>query len=285
MPSIEASSLSAVCQQIVACNGLSDKITVIHGRVEDVSLPAGLQADVLLSEWMGFYLLHESMLNSVIVARDRWLSPDGVMVPSAASLHMCPVSMKAFWQEKVAFWEDVYGFDYEPFKSLVLQRIHSQPTIATVAPEQCLSNPEQVLRLDLKYVDAEDVQKISGRFQFEMQKNAILHGFACWFVVEFEGAVNVTLSTGPEAPETHWQQTVMFLPDALMVNKSDTLACSMSLTQDATNPRRYDICIEVDEGADDDEEGEEDGRTLDDDVMMEARDLIQKALGSHTTSN
>ena len=203
------------------------------------------------------------------------------MVPAAASLHICPVSMKAFWQEKVAFWKDVYGFDYDPFKSLVLQRIHSQPTIATVAPEQCLAPPEQVLQLDLKYVDAEDVKTISGRFQFEMQKNAILHGFVCWFDVEFEGALDVTLSTGPETPETHWQQTVMFLPDALMVNKSDTLACSMSLMQDEANPRRYDICIEVDEAADD-EEGEDDERTSDTDIVMETKDLIQKTLGSQS---
>ena len=29
--------------------------------------------DVIISEWMGFYLLHESMLESVLVARDRFL--------------------------------------------------------------------------------------------------------------------------------------------------------------------------------------------------------------------
>ena len=277
---IEASTLSAVCRQIVTSNGLDDKITVVHGRVEDVSLPPGVQADVLLSEWMGFYLLHESMLNSVIVARDRWLSPDGVMVPSAATLYLCPVSMKDYHQENVDFWRDVYGFDYEPFQSLVLQRLRSQPVITTVGPGQCLARAEQVVRLDLKYVDAEDVLTIPGRFRFELQQYAILHGFACWFDVEFEGDVDVTLGTGPEAPETHWQQTVMLLPDALMVNKGDSLACSMLLTQDSTNPRRYNICIEVDEEAEDDDEEGDDSAT-DKGVAMEAKQLIQEAIASH----
>jgi len=35
--------------------------------------------DVIISEWMGYFLLRESMFDSVIWARDRWLKPDGVM--------------------------------------------------------------------------------------------------------------------------------------------------------------------------------------------------------------
>lgn len=35
--------------------------------------------DVIISEWMGYFLLRESMFDSVISARDRWLKPTGVM--------------------------------------------------------------------------------------------------------------------------------------------------------------------------------------------------------------
>jgi hypothetical protein len=35
--------------------------------------------DVIISEWMGYFLLRESMFDSVICARDRWLKPDGIM--------------------------------------------------------------------------------------------------------------------------------------------------------------------------------------------------------------
>jgi hypothetical protein len=38
--------------------------------------------DVIISEWMGYFLLRESMFDSVICARDRWLKPDGVMYRS-----------------------------------------------------------------------------------------------------------------------------------------------------------------------------------------------------------
>ncbi|RXH92014.1 hypothetical protein DVH24_021037 [Malus domestica] len=50
---------------------------VIEGPMEDVVLPE--KVDVIISEWMGYFLLRESMLDSVICARDRWLKPTGVI--------------------------------------------------------------------------------------------------------------------------------------------------------------------------------------------------------------
>ena len=32
------------------------------------------QVDIIVSEWMGYALLYESMLDSVLFARDKWLS-------------------------------------------------------------------------------------------------------------------------------------------------------------------------------------------------------------------
>jgi type I protein arginine methyltransferase len=35
--------------------------------------------------------------------------------------------------------------------------------------------------------------------------SAIMHGFGCWFDVEFRGTTAVVvLSTGPGSPGTHW---------------------------------------------------------------------------------
>ena len=60
-------------------NGLDEKITLIKGRIEEVTLPAGIDdIDVIVSEWMGYFLLFESMLDSVIYAREKWLRPNGI---------------------------------------------------------------------------------------------------------------------------------------------------------------------------------------------------------------
>ena len=42
-------------------NGLTDQIQLIKGRLEDVDLPRK-QFDIIVSEWMGYFLLFEGML-------------------------------------------------------------------------------------------------------------------------------------------------------------------------------------------------------------------------------
>jgi len=56
---------------------MEDRITLIKGKIEEITLPVE-KVDVIVSEWMGYFLLFESMLDSVIYARKKWLSPSGV---------------------------------------------------------------------------------------------------------------------------------------------------------------------------------------------------------------
>jgi len=47
-------------------------ITILQGKVEEVELPVA-KVDIIVSEWMGYFLLYESMLDTVLFARDKWL--------------------------------------------------------------------------------------------------------------------------------------------------------------------------------------------------------------------
>ena len=53
---------------------------VVQGKVEEVELPVQM-VDVIISDWMGHALFHESLISSVLAARDRWLVQDGLMLP------------------------------------------------------------------------------------------------------------------------------------------------------------------------------------------------------------
>ena len=44
------------------------------------------KVDIIISEWMGYFLLYESMFDSVIYARDKWLAPGGMLMPNRANL-------------------------------------------------------------------------------------------------------------------------------------------------------------------------------------------------------
>lgn len=46
--------------------------------MEDAELPE--KVDIIISEWMGYLLLYESMLDVVLFARDKWLNEGGVVI-------------------------------------------------------------------------------------------------------------------------------------------------------------------------------------------------------------
>ena len=69
---IDNSSIIEQAKQIATDNGLIEKITFIRGKVEEVDLPVD-KVDVIISEWMGYFLFYESMLDTVLFARDKWL--------------------------------------------------------------------------------------------------------------------------------------------------------------------------------------------------------------------
>jgi len=65
-------------------------VTLLRGRIEDLDLPVD-EVDIIVSEWMGYFLLFESMLDSVLYARDKYLKPDGVGQSQLCSVNIVPV--------------------------------------------------------------------------------------------------------------------------------------------------------------------------------------------------
>ncbi len=100
-------------------NNLEEKITIIKGKVEEVNLGVE-KVDIIISEWMGYFLLYESMLDTVIFARDKWLKQDGIMFPDRAVLFIAGIDDGDYKREKMEFWDEVYGVDMSCIKQWVL---------------------------------------------------------------------------------------------------------------------------------------------------------------------
>ena len=48
------------------------EIVLIKGKIEEITLPVE-KVDIIISEWMGYCLFYESMLDTVLFARNKWL--------------------------------------------------------------------------------------------------------------------------------------------------------------------------------------------------------------------
>ena len=105
---IENAEIALFAREIIARNGLSDKITVLKGKMEEITLPVP-KVDIIISEWMGYFLLYESMLDTVLWARDKYLVKGGKMLPDKLHMYVAALEDGQYKQQKKEFWKDVYG--------------------------------------------------------------------------------------------------------------------------------------------------------------------------------
>ena len=87
-------------REIVEVNHMSDKITLLQGKMEDVEMPFK-KVDIIISEWMGYFLLYESMLDTVLYARDKYLDAGGLIFPDKATIYMSGIEDGEYKDEKI----------------------------------------------------------------------------------------------------------------------------------------------------------------------------------------
>ncbi|PNY09870.1 putative histone-arginine methyltransferase 1.3-like protein [Trifolium pratense] len=225
---IEASEMAEYARKLIAGNPLlGQRITVIKGRVEDVVLPE--KADILISEPMGTLLVNERMLESYVIARDRFLTPNGKMFPTSGRIHMAPFSDEYLFVEiasKGLFWQqqNYYGVDLTPLHGTAFQGYFSQPVVDAFDPRLLIS-PSMFHAMDFTKIKEEELYEIDIPLRFIASVGARVHGLACWFDVLFNGSsVQRWLTTAPGSPVTHWYQLrcVLFQPIYVMAGQEIT---------------------------------------------------------------
>jgi len=97
---VDMSTIIEKAKEIVERNGMTSKITLLQGKMEEVQLPFP-KVDIILSEWMGYFLLYESMLDTVLYARDKYLNPGGLIFPDKATIHTAGIEDGEYKDEKI----------------------------------------------------------------------------------------------------------------------------------------------------------------------------------------
>jgi type I protein arginine methyltransferase len=100
---VDMSNIIDQAKVIVKDNKLDHIITLCKGKMEEVVLPVD-KVDIIISEWMGYCLLYETMLNTVLYARDRYLAPGGLIFPDKATMYVSAIEDGQYMSEKIDFW-------------------------------------------------------------------------------------------------------------------------------------------------------------------------------------
>ena len=263
-----AADIAAVARANAAHNGFRDVITVVQGKVEellrrsssDISGDDVLRKhsfDVLVSEWMGYALLFESMFDTVIEARDFLLKPGGAILPDVATIHVAGFGRNA---TSLPFWDDVYGFEMPCVQKSLSEDAIKSAIVAPVKGAHVVTDSREIKRLDLATVAAKDLdftaaevvlvartdgvrgdepdssvtagagEGATGLTQRSVVLDAdgggpvMVHGVVLWFDTLFSERFSAekpgVLSTSPHERQTHWAQTMLHLPEPIALAPS-----------------------------------------------------------------
>ncbi|MCD9640442.1 putative protein arginine N-methyltransferase 6 [Datura stramonium] len=136
----------------------------------------------------------------------------------------------------------------------------------------------QVKHVDCYTVTIQELESITTQFRLQSKKRAPFHGCAFWFNVEFGGPTicpsnngmspacfqtsnsymtdgnqwknhtnpkeALVLSTAPEDPPTHWQQTLIYFNNPVDVEQDQVIEGSVTLSQSKENARFMNIHLE-----------------------------------------
>jgi len=97
---VDMSTIIEKAREIVEVNGMSSQITLLQGKMEEVKLPFS-EVDIIISEWMGYFLLYESMMDTVLYARDKYLVKGGLIFPDKATIFMAGIEDGEYKEEKI----------------------------------------------------------------------------------------------------------------------------------------------------------------------------------------
>lgn len=236
---------------IIEQNGLQDKITVINKPVEELDIDdwkhGSEKAGVIISEWMGFYLVHESMLESVLWARDFLCDPNPVMLPSHCRIWAAVVSNEKFRNEELEIWANpVCGIDMSSIGMARAVELTSAPQIEILDSSQLLSAPQVAFELDLTKIDRMGFPctPLKTQLSLKTESEGVFSSIGIWFDVTF-GSTGVTLETSPFHPPTHWKQTNVFLGCWAHVPAGIPIDFTLNISRPDPTERQYTITIET----------------------------------------
>ncbi|KAI8819499.1 S-adenosyl-L-methionine-dependent methyltransferase [Fimicolochytrium jonesii] len=250
---VDNSTIINKAKRIVKDNGLDQIITFVQGKVEEISLPVE-HVDIIISEWMGYFLLYEGMLDSVLHARDRWLRPNtGLMAPSRTDILLTAIQDEEWINDKYHFWNEVYGFNMAVMKRGFL----NDGCVDHYDPDMIVADVQTVKRIDIGSTTVADLD-FTSPITLTATKDARVNGLLGWFDTFFtardeagnatsspEQIEDVTFSTGPYTTPTHWKQTAFPFEHALEVRKGETISGTFECRKHSDNHRELTVIVDV----------------------------------------
>ncbi|KAJ1606669.1 putative arginine N-methyltransferase [Cryptosporidium canis] len=264
-----------VAESIARTNGFDDRIQFVCGKLEDldlfmvgdqvVSVPKResppkdsipFKCDVIISEWMGYCLLYESMLYTILNARDRYLKAEnggfsGDIFPSSVRLQVAIADYSDQVDSLVSPWinDKLYNLDLSEI-SPKLSSVLSTPYVEVVPSERLrCTGVSDLPSLSILNLTNQELSSLRQPFSIEpSQEHSFFTSLIVSFNAEFDSPFKrVVMETSPFHEPTHWKQTILHIksPDDKLVKVVGGVSGYITITPRMDNSRHISILVEL----------------------------------------
>ncbi|CAB1438315.1 unnamed protein product [Pleuronectes platessa] len=190
----------------------------------------------------GYFLLFESMLDSVLYARDHYLADGGSVYPDLCNLSLAAVGDTQRHQDRIAFWDDVYGFNMACMKKAVVP----EASVEVLKADALISEPAVIQTLDCNRVCLSELE-FATDFCLKITNTTECTAVVGYFDIFFDkGCGNkVSFSTSPQVTKTHWKQTVFLLDTPMSVQAGEELQGKINVRKNKKDPRSLLVTLEL----------------------------------------
>jgi hypothetical protein len=219
---IEEGGMIDLAREICRANGFQGRMVFVKGLSTRVNLPE--RVDAVLADQIGRFGFEAGLLEYFSDARERFLKPGGVMIPSQVDLSVAPVECPEIF-DQVEFWNhSPAGFDFHTARSLAANTGYP----VKFRPEHLLGHPVSLTTIDLSKATPPCLT-LEG--SLVATRTGTLHGIGGWFTARLSN--HVILSNSPLSVQRINRRNVFFPIDRpVALAKGDCVRVMMHILPD-----------------------------------------------------
>ncbi len=215
---VETEDVIWAADAIARTNEWGSRIHCYQGAIEEVALPEPV--DLIISVFTGNFLLEEDLLPSLFYARDRYLKPNGFLLPSRGKMVATPVFAPDLHDREIGVWSEYLSIDFSRARRYAANTLIYDSEVLSKAA--FLADPRTLLELDFYTCQDPSCQV---EVVYTITESGLCHGWAGWFDMELG---DEWLSTDPRREKMHWSAVMLPLDPPIQLTAGDEVTFRFS---------------------------------------------------------
>lgn len=196
---VESDDIIEVARQLARANGCAERITFLQGRSTAIDLPE--RVDGMVADVHGALSFFRDALAAVIDARQRFLRPEGWVVPARDTLFTAVASAPLPGEILFGDWPQMLDLDVSP----LVDRSRQMWLRYRAAPGDLLTEPRPWTSIEYRTAATPNG---GGEATLTVTRPGIGNGLCVWF--DCETGPDLGYSNSPAAGQAHLNGQVFF---------------------------------------------------------------------------